>query len=141
MNYKAGYKYQLAESYKIKIPITGRTIKQGFITLTVTGVLTLKKGYAWDGPSGPAIDTKNFMRGSLVHDALYQLLRKQRLMGTVMVNGVEISYREIADRLLQTICLEDGMWKVRAWWVYKFVSMFAGFAADPKNEREILTAP
>ncbi len=133
MKYKSGYLYQLAEDYRCKIPIDGKVIKQGFISLTVTGVLTLRKGYAWDGPSGPAIDTKNFMRGSLVHDALYQLMRKKRI-------GIK-KYRDVADRLLRRMCLEDGMWRVRAWWVYKSVSMFGGSAADPENEKEILTAP
>jgi hypothetical protein len=37
------------------------------------------KGYAWNGPSGPTLDTRNFMRGSLVHDALYQLMREGRM--------------------------------------------------------------
>jgi len=133
VKYKAGYKYQLAETFKMTIPITGKTIKQGFIRLTVKGILTLQSGYAWDGPSGPAIDTKNFMLGSLVHDALYQLMRKRRLDPEF--------YRDIADRLLQQMCVDHGMWKVRAWWVYKTVSMFAASAADPSNEKEILTAP
>ena len=133
MKYKRGYKYQLAETFKVTIPITGETIKQGFIRLTTTGILTLDKGYAWDGPSGPAIDTKNFMRGSLVHDALYQLMRMGRLKAK--------SHRNIADRLLQTHCLEDGMWRVRAWWVYRFVVMFAAPAANPKYLKETLTAP
>jgi len=43
------------------------------------GGLLIKAGYSWDGPSGSAIDTKNFMQGSLVHDALYQLLRENIL--------------------------------------------------------------
>ena len=136
MKYKAGYLYQLAEDYRVKIPIRrykGKKIRQGFIKLTVTGILTLKKGYAWDGPSGPAIDTDNFMRGSLVHDALYQLMRKQRLDGD--------TWRDQADRILQQMCIEDGMWRVRAWWVYKSVSMFGASAADPANEKEILIAP
>jgi hypothetical protein len=133
MKYKAGYKYQLAENFQMTTEFTGKTIKQGFIRLTVGGVLTLNKGYAWDGPSGPAIDTKNFMLGSLVHDALYQLMRKKRLDPKI--------YREPADRLLQQMCVDHGMWKVRAWWVYKFVSMFAASAADPSHEKKILTAP
>lgn len=133
LKYKSGYLYQLAEDFKVKVPIDGKTISQGFITLTVTGVLTLKKGYAWDGPSGPAIDTKNFMRGSLVHDALYQLMRKKRL-------GPK-KYRGVADSLLRKMCLEDGMSSIRAWWVYKSLEWFGGSAADPENEKEILTAP
>lgn len=133
IKYKAGYKYQLAENYRVQIGITGHTICQGPIKLTVQGFLTIKKGYAWDGPSGPAIDTKNFMRGSLVHDALYQLMRYGRLDPE--------KYRDTADRLLQQMCIEDGMWKLRAWWVYRAVRTFAARAATPENKRPILEAP
>ncbi len=30
-------------------------------------------------PNGPTIETKTFMRASLVHDALYQLMREEHL--------------------------------------------------------------
>ena len=133
IKYKSGYKYQLAENYRVQIPIKGTTIRQGPIKLTVQGWLTIKKGYAWDGPSGPAIDTKNFMRGSLVHDALYQLMRHKRLSA--------IKYRDQADQLLRAMCQADGMSWLRAWWVYQAVRTFAARAATEKNKRPILTAP
>jgi hypothetical protein len=133
ISYKAGYKYQLAENYRVQVPIKGHTISQGPIKLTVDGWLTVRKGYAWDGPSGPAIDTKNFMRASLVHDALYQLMRYERLHPEI--------YRDRADRLLRAMCLEDGMWRVRAWWVYKAVKTFAARAATAENKRPTLEAP
>lgn len=133
MRYKAGYKYQLAENYRVQVGITGHTISQGPIKLTTQGHLTIKKGYAWDGPSGPAIDSKNFMRGSLVHDVLYQLMRHGRLDAE--------RHRDSADRLLQQMCVEDGMWKVRAWWVYRAVKTFAARAADKENIKPILEAP
>jgi len=44
-----------------------------FMHIDCGGSLCIREGYSWDGPSGPAIDTVDFMRGSLVHDALYQL--------------------------------------------------------------------
>lgn len=73
--YKEGYKYQLAEEYTISIPIKpDSNIISDYIDLNNDGELVIKKGYAWDGPSGPTIDSLNFMRGSLVHDALYQLI-------------------------------------------------------------------
>lgn len=131
--YKAGYKYQLARNYRVGIGIKGHTITQGPIKLTTNGWLTIRKGYAWDGPSGPAIDSKNFMRGSLVHDALYQLMRYGRLAPG--------DYRDTADRLLQKMCIEDGMWRVRAWWVYQAVKTFAARAADKDNKRPTLVAP
>ena len=93
----------------------------------------MKKGYAWDGPSGPTIDTRNFMRGSLVHDALYQLMREEHLD--------KETYRKPADQLLRDMCREDGMWSIRAWWVYLAVRWWADPAADPANKKPIIKAP
>ncbi len=78
--YRSGYKYQLAKAYSIGINIKpGKDIKTKFIKLDRTGKLTIVGGYAWDGPSGPVVDTKENMRASLVHDALYQLMRNGKL--------------------------------------------------------------
>ena len=132
--YNSGYKYQLKETYTVRIPVIPPVaIHTEYISLETTGDLTLKEGYAWDGPSGPTIDTLTFMRGSLLHDALYQLMREGRLDHNV--------YREAADRTLREICKEDGMWSVRAWWVYHGVRLFADPAADPADERPLTHAP
>jgi len=134
ITYKAGYKYQLKASYVTQIDIRPAVhIDMEYLALTTGGILTVKKGYAWDGPSGPTIDTLNFMRGSLVHDALYQLMRERRLD--------EGKYRETADRLLQTMCKEDGMSALRAWWVYQGVHFFGKPSADPANDKPVIRAP
>ncbi len=99
--YKDGYKYQLKEDYVIDIRIRPDSpIDTDYLFLTLEGQLTIKKGYAWDGPSGPTIDTLNFMRGSLVHDALYQLMRARHL-------DTE-RHKDSADRLLKKICKTMG---------------------------------
>jgi len=95
-------------------------------------MISIVKGYAWDGPSGPAIDTASFMRGSMVHDALYQLMRDGYL---------EHSYRKQSDQLLQQICKEDGMWTLRAFWVYLGVRLFANPASKPSHSKQLLKAP
>ena len=78
IKYRSGYKYQLVEEYQVKVSVApADNIKTDFIELSTEGMLVIKKGYAWDGPSGPTIDTLNFMHGSLVHDVLYQLLRNK----------------------------------------------------------------
>jgi hypothetical protein len=100
-----------------------------FLSLSYTGVLTIKKYYAWDGPSGPTIDTRNFMRGSLVHDALYQLMRLSILDYKV--------HRKRADEILKEICLEDGMSSFRAWYVYQALHLFAEGSARPRIEPEV----
>ena len=71
ISYKSGFKYQLVLDYELEIKISPSSeIVTDYIVLYESRMLVIKKGYAWDGPSGPTIDTKNFMRGSLVHDAL-----------------------------------------------------------------------
>lgn len=124
------YKYQLVDDYEIRINIIPpRDLICKFIVLTSQGKLYIKKNYAWDGPSGPTIDTKNFMRGSLVHDALYQLMRLGELDYKV--------YRQQADELLRDMCREDGMSSFRSWYVYQGVRMFGEGNARPVREPEV----
>lgn len=132
--YNDGYKYQLKQTHVLSIEIRPATpITTDYIALGVDGSLTLYKGYAWDGPSGPTLDTLNFMRGSLVHDALYQLMRDGHLERE--------PHRAQADRILRRICLEDGMWSLRAWWVYQAVRLFGDPEADPASKRPLTRAP
>lgn len=121
IRYRAGYKYQLVEDYFYHTSITGYTVQDEYIQLTPAGMLTIAAGYAWDGPSGPTIDTKTFMRGSLVHDALYQLMRDQK---------ISEDHRDAADQILYDICRADGMNIVRAWMVKKAVNWFGSSSAD-----------
>ncbi len=134
IKYKSGYKYQLHEEYSVKVKIfPNEFIYTDYINLGTDGLLVIKKGYAWDGPSGPTVDTENFMRGSLVHDALYQLIRMEKIDYD--------KYRDVADRELQRICIEDGMFKIRAWWVYQGVLFGGKSAALPENRKEIILSP
>lgn len=122
--YGEGYRYQLREDYRVLVEVLpDAPIVTPWIELDAQGWLTIRAGYAWDGPSGPAIDTPSFMRASLVHDALYQLMRERLLHN--------VRHRGPADRALHRICIEDGMWRVRAWWCYQAVRLFADPAADP----------
>lgn len=133
ITYRAGYRYQLAVDHSIAIEIRlPASVSNRYIRLMDDGILTIRQDYAWDGPSGPSIHTPNFMRGSLVHDALYQLLREGHLAA---------EHRVTADRILQRICREDGMSRLRAWWVYQGVRLAGGPSADPGNERPLITAP
>lgn len=132
ISYCDGYKYQLAADYQVLIDIKPPAfILTPYIRLDTDGLLSICEGYAWDGPSGPTIDTKNFMRGSLIHDALYQLMREGHL-------GQDM--RDDADRVLRDICLEDGMSSIRAHWVYVGVR-FGGGPAASVGEKEVLHAP
>ena len=116
------YKYQLTEEFRLKIDLARfpTTIAVPNEYLCFMGHdLVISSGYAWDGPSGPAIDTKTFMRGSLVHDALYQLLRLE----AVKLSDLHEA-RKYADELLVELCRQDGMNRFRAWYVYWVVRYF-----------------
>lgn len=133
IKYRAGYKYQLAETYAHKLPADiakdAYNFNGDFLSLR-DGYLVISNGYAWDGPSGPTIDTKTFMRGSLVHDALYQLMR---------LGAIPRRHKDSADKELQGICTEDGMSSIRAWLVYRGVKRF-GMQSTISN-RDIRVAP
>jgi hypothetical protein len=94
--------------------------------------LVIERGYCWNGPSGPTVDTKSFMRGALLHDVLYQLISEGMLPR---------SCREAADRILRAVCLDDGMCRPRAFYVYKAVRIFGRKAAQAKPEPPTLQAP
>lgn len=134
IRYRSGYKYQLAEGYSVKVRVIPQEpIRTEFIALGTDGTLMIKRGYAWDGPSGPTIDTRDFMRGSLVHDALYQLMRDAGLS--------KEQWRDEADLELKRICLEDGMCRLRAWWVHRGVRLGGDPSASPESRKPVRTAP
>lgn len=128
-----GYKYELLDTVAVDTGIKDELADYlPYIELWDDSRLFIFKDYAWDGPSGPTFDTKTFMRGSLVHDALYQLMREGKL---------DRKYRKRADELLREICLEDGMNKFRAWYVYQAVRIFGDRNSKPfkKPRGKIIT--
>ena len=134
IKYRAEYKYQLANAYKQTISIRPKlNIETEFISLDSGGNLLVKSGYAWDGPSGPVIDTEENMRASLVHDALYQLMRNEELTTR--------THRKAADLLFKNMCKEDGVSNFRASAYYKALRKFGKPAASPQNKKKIHRAP
>lgn len=133
IKYRKGYKYQLAENLEIHIPIFPKQdIEAEYIKLSREGKLFIQNGYAWDGPSGPTVDSLSSLRGSLIHDALYQLIREGFL---------SMDCRKDADKILCDYCISDGMWRLRAK-IWKWaVRIFAKSSAEWESEHQILTAP
>jgi uncharacterized protein DUF1353 len=127
IKYRAGYKYQLLDDYSHDVGILDTMHYGALLELQPSGILLIRTGYAWDGPSGPTIDTPDFMRASLVHDALYQLMRERVLDWR--------RHRVAADLLLRDICLADGMRPARATWVYCAVRACGEQCAMPPEDR------
>ena len=130
ISYVAGYKYQLVEDYTVSTDIAGSDIADKYFSLSTVGILKIKRSYAWDGPSG-GVDTPSFMRASLVHDVLCQMIAEKLLPS---------SRQKEADELLRKLCIEDGMSKLRAWWVYRAVRFHFRNGAMPQVN-PVRTAP
>lgn len=103
------YCYELCRDYTIDCGIVGYQIGAEYYSLDVEGILIIKRGYRWDGASGPAIDTDTWIRGSLVHDVLYQMLREEELHKKL---------RKSVDKIMYKIIRYDGMIWIRAQWSY-----------------------
>ena len=114
-------KYYLTDTFETKLHFKCfEFISSGVITISLDQ-LEICMNYAWDGPSGPAIDTDNFMDGSLVHDALYDLMRQGLLS--------RWKYRRKADKEMRIQCKKDGMSLIRRWYTWGAVRV-AGHKAS-----------
>jgi hypothetical protein len=91
------------------------------------GSLHIRAGYAWDGASGPTIDTKAMIKASLLHDALYQLIRAHRL---------PLELRGECDNLFHWYLRKFGMSKFRAGYVRKGVRWFGRKACINGKEQQ-----
>ena len=93
---------------------------RGYYRLNRNGLLLIKKGFVWDGPSGPTYDSPDSMRASLVHDVFYDMIRKGHLP-----KGA----RKLADQELRRIAIADGMWHWRANFWYQMLRHFGAGSA------------
>jgi hypothetical protein len=130
-----GWKYIVDEtiSYRTTICDYARTIDykdEVLARLCPSGELIVRPGYAWDGPSGPTIDTPDWMDASLVHDILYQFMRTGQLPNDDSYRSRE-KMRRKADDLMYKMLLEAGMPWLRALYSYYGVRFFAAWAASP----------
>ena len=132
IKYSKGHKYQLREDAWFKTSFIGFHAELAYITLYEDGWVYVQNGYAWDGPSGPTLDTKSSLRGSLLHDVLYQLIRFEVLPRDARIDADEEALKR---------WLEDKMWRVRAWVWTKLLNKHAATAAHPDHKRKTYTAP
>ena len=133
IHYREGLKYQLAQAHSEQINIRPpKAVDTYWVQLSLEGWLTIRAGYGWDGPSGPTIDTPSAMVGSLVHDALYQLIR---------LGFLSPDTRKTADEEYRHLCIRDGMCRPRAALHFDALRLFGASSAVPSAERPVLTAP
>ncbi len=133
MRYRKGYKYQVYDAEEVfdthlRPP---SDIHTTFIDLSRTGKLTIRYGYAWDGPSGPVIDRKTNIRPSLAHDALYELSR----WGVLDHNR----WREY-DKVFAVELKKSGAWGITIWADLKGLELAKGAAAHPDARKKVYEA-
>lgn len=110
------YKYRLDKEHIQKIK-GFQKFKNEYIELNYDEV-RIKEGYMWDGATC-AINTRNFMIGSLVHDVMYQCIRESN-----WVKREKKAFKKFADLLLKEIVISCGMSRVRANIIYMGVCAF-----------------
>lgn len=87
-----------------------------FYAQLVNRVLLIMPGYRWDGCSGPTWDRPSNMRGGLVHDTLFQMMRENILDRDTFFNPVNEHFRKSL--------IEDGMSRFGAFYYYWGVNNF-----------------
>jgi len=130
--------YMLADNFEYQTDITiEEPYTSRYIWLTRNGLLLIRKGYLWDGPSGPTLDDRQNMVPSLIHDALYELIR---------LGVLSKEYKKKADYILKIeMTARADKWykypirlfyKARALYYYYGVKWFGWFACEPKKDGE-----
>lgn len=87
-----------------------------WVELCGDGLLRLNRGYCYDGPSGPALDTMSMARASLIHDAGLQLIAE----GQLPIKP----WKKHFDQEFRLIMKEDGVLWFRRQYSYAAVRLF-----------------
>ena len=122
------YKYELKHNVCANIGIKPdeALIVKNYISLNQEGFLQIREKYSWDGAS-VVRDTHSNMFASLVHDALYQLMRESNCnnLRSGNIGGINRDhFRKKADDLFRAHWKENKGWR---WWVaicHKFLGWF-----------------
>lgn len=120
-------KYELLSYEKtwVGLPSSSNCISHGGLIEIRDGWLYINPGYLWDGPSGPAKDTRDAMLASLYHDALYELMRHGKLPQSVK----DLADKLLKDTMVKAIPKSSGWFdrrfrRARDWGFYYAVKLF-----------------
>jgi len=137
--YQRGFKYQTTKEWSIQTKTLGYGVAieassggAPWVSLTPRGVLTIREGFCWDGPSGPTVDTPEFIAASLPHDGGFDLMRNEL---------IPRSTKSQWDALLRDYGRQLGMGWFRTLYVWIGVKIGADFAAKPGGGFRIEVAP
>ena len=127
IKYKEGFRFYLADDFFILIEgLPDVAVLETYKMSLSNGSLRISRGYMWDGPW----KNKKMIRGFLVHEALYQLIR---------LGYLDYSWRLKANAVLCKILVADGVFRGFAFLIKKFFDVFGSVAS--KSGRKIQIAP
>jgi hypothetical protein len=114
-----------------------------FVTLE-KGKLVIRKDYAWDGASGPVFQTKTLVAASLLHDALYQIIRELKLSEWFRKeadNELRDEYLRLCVKVYPSKSLKDKarrqLARTRAVYIYQAVRKFGRAAINKHKPKKI----
>ena len=110
------YKFKVEEKFSIELPFKIPDFEHPYAS-SKDGILSVKRGYAWDGASGPIINTRDTLVASLVHDVLYQAMRLNLIKSSK-------DNRKIADKNFFEILKMNGVNSIRRKVWYFAVRLF-----------------
>ena len=110
------YKFKVEENFSIELPFKIPDFEHPYAS-SKDGILSVKKGYAWDGASGPIINTRDTLVASLVHNVLYQAMRLNLIKSSK-------ENRKIADKNFFEILKMNGVNSIRRKVWYFAVRLF-----------------
>lgn len=105
------------------------------ISLTAKGKLKIYSNYAWDGATGIP-DSRRNMFASLVHDALYQIMRECYKLDHSQIGIIDRKvFRKKVDKLYEKLCLKNGVSKFFASLAYAGIRLLAKQATQRTNDK------
>jgi len=108
------WKYRVLETFTHQTDIIPpKEAKTKFSTLSINGLITVDKGFCWDGASG-ALDTENTLFPSLIHDIGCNMY---------LLELVSDENRLQFDDLFYKLLKDEGMSSFRASYMYKAVKV------------------
>jgi hypothetical protein len=115
-------KYRLEDDFVSQTPIKGYDIDTEFVRLTPDGVLKGRRGFGYNGASGPTYDSEYTMVPTAEHDMLY-LLMNMGLLPQSLRKQIDVFFRK---RLIQ--CGNHYIRKANAKGWFKHFRRGAGYA-------------
>lgn len=118
MKYTAGWKYKTEEDIEVTVPEMGLvSAEHTLYILLLSRELRISKSYAWNGASFVLFKwfgtPESWMVPSLIHDALYQLMRESKLTPTYRRTVDGIFYRLLRERGVSWVVAIVAYWAVR----------------------------